>query len=158
LLNTGHGLQVCFEHHVVVEHSILFQDASSGGRCRSKTYYTRRCAIHCWPAESNLSYKMFKPALPPRLYNIVAEAAFRPLRSSFAQIMLGGDNVPSIPSPSQLLSRRPQSSFNPSPRLLKFTSIRRGDVRRPGRARLFQYPKSGDIQRGSSGDINSTRA
>jgi short-subunit dehydrogenase len=79
--------------------------------------------------QNRIFLKMLKPALPPRLHNIMAEAAFNPLRSPFARSKLGEEQVKEKedasrnPSPAQLPSLRPQSGSLPPPRLLQLQDM-----------------------------------
>jgi hypothetical protein len=127
--------------------------------------------------QNRVFVKMLKPALPPRLHNIVAEAAFNPLRSPFARIKLSEeqqvtekDKASSNPSPSQLPSLRPQSSLNPPPRLLKLqdtTPLEKEpmsfeetseDIDMGEEFSSYSAPSPTTKKEGSRDDIDSTRA
>ena len=80
--------------------------------------------------QNRMFLKLLKPAMPPRLHNIVAEAAFNPLRSPFARRRLGEEqvkekeNAPTRnPSPAQLPLLRPQLGSSPPPRLLQLQDM-----------------------------------
>jgi short-subunit dehydrogenase len=124
--------------------------------------------------ENRVFLKLLKPGLPPRLHNIIAEAAFNPLRSPFAGMKLGGEQVieeeisSRNPSPAQLPSLRPQYYGKyPPPRLLQLQDIapleeepmsEEETSEDMGESSSSSAPRLATTEEGSSDDIDSTRA
>jgi short-subunit dehydrogenase len=126
--------------------------------------------------QNRMFLKLLKPAMPPRLHNIVAEAAFNPLRSPFARRKIGEelveekDNSPTRnSSPAQLPSLRPQPGSSPPPRLLQLQemTLLEEEPLPPedwetsedmGESNSSFAPSPATTKEGSSCDIDSTRA
>jgi short-subunit dehydrogenase len=112
--------------------------------------------------------KVLRPALPPRLHNIIAEAAFNPLRSPFARLKQiaeekakENEKAPpssSNPSPAQLPPDRPYFGLNEAPRLLQFQEPKTVEEETEDPAE-FSIPRLAPAaDEGSSSDVDSTRA
>jgi short-subunit dehydrogenase len=121
--------------------------------------------------QNRMFLKLLKPAMPPRLHNIVAEAAFNPLRSPFARSKLGQEqveekeNVSRNPSPAQLPSLRPQLGSTPPPRLLQLQDMALLEEETIPAEEMVEDMDESDSpsapspsKEGSSCDIDSTRA